>query len=156
MSMYGKRFLLAASAMVGVGAAGLMMAAPASAAVTEVSITTPSGFGSVADTYGTGCEYEVAATVNDYSESAADVEFEVTNNGGTTWTDLGSAATPTEATVTESWAPSDRGVYQIRARQGATAWQYTANLTVGTGFQVPNYGGSVELPFAGTCFILQP
>ncbi|AZG43840.1 hypothetical protein D7316_00411 [Gordonia insulae] len=145
------RILGAATAFIGVGAAGLVMAAPASADVSKVEITTPSGYGSTIGQYGTTCAYDVAATVDNYASSGApQVTFTVSKDGGA-FAPLGAAVDATSEVVTTEWTPTTPGTYKIRATQeGVSAT--TANLSVAQGFS-PN-SGSVELPLTDACIVL--
>ncbi|MEE3852580.1 hypothetical protein VZC37_19725 [Gordonia sp. LSe1-13] len=166
-----RRALGAGAAFVGVGAAGLLMAAPANAAVTGIEITTPSGYGSVADRYGSNCEYDVEASVDNASASIP-VAFTVTPEGGTA-SSLGSEV-PTGDTASTSWTPGAPGVYEITATQVISEDDPTTpnvdeyeessdsmTATVGTGITAPDFSflnGSlqVDLPWAGACIVVLP
>ncbi|MXP21257.1 hypothetical protein GIY30_07805 [Gordonia sp. HNM0687] len=155
MSRVRGRLVGAGVGLIGAGALALAIAAPAGADVTDIEITTPSGYGSSAGVYGTGCEYEVQATVDDYSESAPVVTFVSKKEGDPTSIPFGSV-TPDTETVSATWEPTSPGTYEIGAAQdGVAVW--TEKITVGEGFvPIPSIGGSADsfLPFAGTCFIL--
>ncbi|MEE4025885.1 hypothetical protein V1Y59_22570 [Gordonia sp. PKS22-38] len=174
-----RRAVGAGVAFIGVGAAGLLMAAPANAAVTGVEITSPSGYALSSGSYGAGCGYTVEATVND-NNPGAPVQFELFEVvGGSTNAveDLGTE-TATQNVASVDWTPGATGAYQIGARQQLTpaveddpmtpgdesapaTWTAyvmsdTYNVT-GTGIQVPAATlGSVDfdLPFADSCVVL--
>ncbi|GAA3690535.1 hypothetical protein [Gordonia hankookensis] len=146
MASNAKRFLWSAAAIASVGAAGIVMAAPASAAVAKVEITTPSGYGLVMNRYGTGCSYDVAATVDDYSATADNVTITVARNGGSSQTLIDEK--PKAGTVTATWKPSARGSYTITATQGGVSKTTTAQ--VGTGIQLPSF------ILGGGCLITNP
>ncbi|MFW0787610.1 hypothetical protein AAFP35_24200 [Gordonia sp. CPCC 206044] len=167
------RVLGAAAAFVGVGAAGLVMAAPANAAVTGVKITTSSGYGSSQGVLGSGCSYDVEVAVNNQSPSAK-VYFRAlketrAEDGTTELTPVpGSDANkvPSGSKATFTFEPGSAGKFTLQATQettegGAANWsdaaveKTQAEATVGTGFQTPP-SGSVELPFSGSCIVVLP
>ena len=145
--MNGKRAVWSAAAVASVAAAGLVMAAPAGAATTKVEITTPSGYGLVQNRYGTSCTYTVAATVDNYSDSAEPVSITAKAATGQTLTVL-AAAKPKAAVVTGTWKPSVRGSWTITATQGDSTKSVTAQ--VGTGTQLPSW------ILGGGCLITAP
>ncbi|NDZ93088.1 hypothetical protein G3I13_15720 [Streptomyces sp. SID6673] len=153
----GRRIAGAATALVGAGAAALVMAAPASAAVTDLEITTPSGYGSVADRYGTGCEYDVSVTINNKLPKGTVFYIATGPDGKASNMEN---KTPTGNKATFEFTPETPGEYTLRARQSddvndsqQPTW-VTKTVQVGRGFEIPDTG-SVELPFSG-CVILAP
>jgi hypothetical protein len=146
--MNGKRAVWAAAAVASVGAAGLVMAAPAGAATTKVEITTPSGYGLVQNRYGTSCSYTVAATVDNYSDTAKPVSITAKAASGQSQTVFASAK-PTAAVVEGTWKPTVRGNWTITATQeGAPGKSVT--VQVGTGTQLPSW------ILGGGCLITAP
>ncbi|QTI70673.1 hypothetical protein [Gordonia polyisoprenivorans] len=144
------RVLGATAAIAGVGALTAAMAAPASADVTGVSITTPSGFALSSGSFGTSCSYTVSADINNSQAGAPSVVFKAAKAGGSTST-IGTVtfnqAGPT--TVTATWKPTSKGVYTITATQNGVSQSTTANVT-GTGIQLPaplGNGNCLVLPF---------
>ncbi|MGV9672755.1 MULTISPECIES: hypothetical protein [unclassified Gordonia (in: high G+C Gram-positive bacteria)] len=137
----------AAAAIAGAGVMAISLAAPASAAVSKVEVTTPSGYGSTAGVYGPGCSYTVEATVDSQVETDK-VAFSVSKNGAAA-TSLGAPVTPTvgSATVSTTWTPTSAGSYKITAKQGAGEASTDA-LTVGT-FAISNENLS-----DGTCIVI--
>ncbi|UZF57655.1 hypothetical protein LH935_06630 [Gordonia polyisoprenivorans] len=144
------RVLGATAAIAGVGALTAVMAAPASADVTGVSITTPSGFALSSGSYGTSCSYTVSANINNAQQGAPQVDFTATKAGGSA-TPLGTVTFPKagSTTVTATWKPTSKGVYTITATQNEVSQSVTANVT-GTGIQLPaplGGGNCLVLPF---------
>ncbi|MDY6809091.1 MAG: hypothetical protein SW127_08735 [Actinomycetota bacterium] len=142
-----------AAALIGAGAVSLAMAAPAGAAVTDVTVATPSGYGSTAGVYGDQCSYDIEATV-DEEDADVPVTFYVAKDGDTA-TSLGEA-TAEDGTATISWTPGAPGTYVIGATQDNGATSTTGELTVGSGFQVPapDLGLiNIELPLSGSCIV---
>ncbi|MGC4964206.1 hypothetical protein [Gordonia sp. DT101] len=122
--------------------------------MTDLKITTPSGYGSVADRYGTGCEYDVEATINNTTPKG-NVQYFIADPDG-----IGSPKTTkavgTKATFT--FTPDKPGTWTIKARQADNVnsskqitW-VTKTVQVGQGFEIPDTG-SVKLPFSG-CVVL--
>ncbi|OPX09683.1 hypothetical protein [Gordonia sp. i37] len=140
------RVLGATAAIVGAGALTAVMAAPASAGVTGVSITTPSGFALSSGSYGTSCSYTVSANINNSQASAPAVSFTVSKNGGAPVA-LGTSVPASGPTVTTTWKPSSKGAYTITATQDGVSQSTTANVT-GTGIQLPSPVGG------GNCLVL--
>ena len=95
----------ASGALIGAGALAVALAAPASAAVTGVSIDTPSGYGSTANNYGTGCSYTVSATYANANDGK--VTFTAQNGTGTPVTIGTVTPDPTSTTkkVSTTWKP---------------------------------------------------
>ncbi|WAC55736.1 hypothetical protein [Gordonia sp. SL306] len=154
----GRRVVGAATALVGAGAAALVMAAPASAAVTSLQITTPSGYGSVADRYGVGCEYDVEVTINN-ARPRSDVSYIAQGPDGKASNVGTKKASGTTATF--EFKPTVPGEYTLQARQidnvndqNQETW-VEKKVQVGRAIATPDTG-SVELPFSDSCIILAP
>ncbi|MYR05335.1 hypothetical protein GTV32_02915 [Gordonia sp. SID5947] len=141
-----RRIVGAATALLGAGAACAVMAAPASASVSKIEITTPSGYGSTAGLYGAGCSYDVEATVTG-SETVA---FTVAKDG----TNIGSKSVqPSNSKAAYTFEPESPGTYTIKAFQKGNPMSQSVEAKVGTGIQLPSTG-SVELPLSGSCIVL--
>ncbi|MXP21254.1 hypothetical protein GIY30_07790 [Gordonia sp. HNM0687] len=158
-----RRSFGAAVAFVGVGAAGLMMAGPANAAVTGVDITSASGYGSVAGTYGAGCSYDVKVSVNNEA-SDMKVYFRVLGPDGEVVEDTATSKYPTGNSASFSWAPGAPGDYTLQATQDAEGdmpdWESEeveeATPTAGQAISIPSDPPFGSVPFAGACFVLVP
>lgn len=158
-----RRAFAATAAFVGVGAAGLMMAGPANAAVTSVDITTASGYGSVAGTYGAGCSYDVKVNV-DNSQAGERVYYRVLGPSGEVVDGTATSKYPTGNSASFSWSPELPGDYVLQATQdaeeGVANWEgeevQEATPTAGQAISIPGDGPFGSVPFAGACFVLVP
>ncbi|AZG43839.1 hypothetical protein [Gordonia insulae] len=118
------RVAAAGIAFASVAAAGAVMAAPANAAVSDITIDNSALLGSVGEQrYGAGCGYGVIATATPDSN----VDFYINNNKvGTFKADGGKATYP--------WFPVAPGKYTIVAKEGAQdPGKSTGEITVGVG-----------------------
>ncbi|WAC55735.1 hypothetical protein [Gordonia sp. SL306] len=147
-----RRILGVATALVSVGAAGLVMAAPADAAAIGVAITTPSGFGSSQNVYGAGCQYKVAVTINN-ARPREDVQFVSRHTSGVVTPMQKAKASGTKASFT--WKPTRPGRWTLMARQNDNkdankqeTW-VMKKVRVGSGFALPNSSD-------GTCVVVFP
>ncbi|MFI8770564.1 hypothetical protein ACIGKQ_00190 [Gordonia sp. NPDC062954] len=142
-----------AAALIGAGAATLMMASPANAAVTDIEVTTPSGYGSTAGVYGDQCSYDIEVTVDEENEGVP-VTFWVAKDGDDA-TELDEVQAE-DGKATYSWTPGAPGSYVIAATQDGQTGKATGELQVGSGFEVPapELGKiTIQLPLAGSCIV---
>ena len=144
----------ASGALIGAGALAVALAAPASAAITGVSIDTPSGYGSSKANYGTGCSYTVSAT---YAGDDTEVTFFAKNGSGPEEKIASVTPDPNATTkkVSATWKPTAKGTYTISAKQGDTSASVPAKATVGgRGIQLPNLPFLTTAVTNGTCLVL--
>lgn len=143
----------ASGALIGAGALAVALAAPASAAVTAVSIDTPSGYSSSQGNYGTGCSYTVSATYT----GDGPVEFSAKNGSGPS-ARIGIVTPDPESTtkkVSVTWKPTAKGVYTIFASQGGNDAPTPVKANVsGPGIQLPNLPFLTTAATNGTCLVL--
>lgn len=145
------RILGAATAFIGVGAAGLVMAAPANAEVTSIKSNTPSGYGSSEGAYGTSCNYEIEAAV---STNVGDVTFAVTKpDGNTTSAD---PVTPSGLKATYEFTPDQVGTYTIKATQGTTSQSKKFEVKQGINLDPGGDTGSLTIvsPLQAGCLVI--
>lgn len=143
----------ASGALIGAGALAVALAAPASAAVTGVSIDTPSGYSSSQGNYGTGCSYTVSAT---YTGNTV-VTFTAKNGSGSDEV-IGKVTPDPESTtkkVSVTWKPTAKGAYTISASQADVAAPKPVKANVsGRGIQLPNLPFLTTAATNGTCLVL--
>lgn len=144
------RILGAATAFIGVGAAGLVMAAPASAEVNSIKSNTPSGYGSSEGVYGTSCNYEIEASV---STNTGAVTFDVTGPGG--YTDS-ATKTPSGLKATYDFTPNAVGTYKITATQGGTSQSKEFEVAQGINLDPGGDTGSLTIvsPLQAGCLVI--
>ncbi len=144
------RILGAATAFIGVGAAGLVMAAPANAEVTSIKSNTPSGYGSSEGAYGTSCNYEIEAAV---STNVGDVTFEITKPDGATAT---STKTPSGLKATYDFTPDQLGTYKIEATQGGVSQSKEFEVKQGINLDPGGDTGSLTIvsPLQAGCLVI--
>jgi hypothetical protein len=121
-----RRAGIAATAL-GASAAALVLAAPAASANVS-SVAAKPGITIGSNSYGTGCSYEVVASVN----NTTPVYFY--DNG----VFIGPGpATPNGGVATITWTPTTPGSHTLSAQQGPN-WNvaYTPPLTVGAGMNL--------------------
>ncbi|MCX2963995.1 MULTISPECIES: hypothetical protein [Gordonia] len=158
-----RRAFGAAAAFVGVGAAGMLMAAPANAAVTGVEITTPAGYGSVADRYGASCSYAVEVSVNNATPGDP-VYYRVLDGEDVVVPGTATSKVPSGNTAGFTFAPEVPGTYTLQAIQstGTPDWTSSAvkstEAEVGTGINldIPLDTGSLNIisPIPVSCIVL--
>ncbi|MFI8770565.1 hypothetical protein ACIGKQ_00195 [Gordonia sp. NPDC062954] len=144
-----RRAFSAAAAIAGVGAAGLMMAAPANADVTKIGVNTPAGYGSASGVYGASCTYEIEATV---STNASPVSWYINDDPEPVKTD-----TPSNLSATYDFTPEEPGTYVIKAEQaGGPAQSTTLNVAPGINIDPGLDTGSLNIisPFPVGCIVL--
>lgn len=136
----------ASAALVGAAAVGVVFAAPANAAVFSVAITTPSGYGSTAGSYGTGCSYEVEVKTTSNAAVTYTIAGPTTSNG---------TVTPENGVASFDFAPTARGTYRITAVQGDGDPGKSVTATVGgRGIQLPNIPWLNTIGTNGACLVL--
>lgn len=147
MSNLKLRLTAAAVAIAGAGAMGVAMAAPAGAAVTGVSITTPSGYGSVEGRYGTSCQYNVEAKVS----GEESVDFYAVQKEGEP-KPFKAKVSVDDGKASATWVPSSTGAVQLHVvptGDPEPKWDDKAEniyeATVGTGLALP-----------GVCVVVLP
>ena len=141
-----RRAFSAAAAIAGVGAAGLMMAAPANADVTKIGVNTPAGYGSASGVYGASCTYEIEATVS-------------TNSLPVVWSVNGTEvdeADPSGLSATYDFTPEAPGEYEVTATQDGVSQSTTLNVAPGINIDPGLDTGSLNIisPFPVGCIVL--
>ncbi len=144
----------ASGALIGAGALAVALAAPASAAVTGVSIVTPSGYAGSSNTYGTGCKYDVSATYANASDGP--VTFTATDASGKE-TKFGTVTPDPKSTsnkVSATWTPTAKGSYTIAAKQDGSDPATASAKVGGRGIQTPAISQINSSLTSGTCIVL--
>jgi hypothetical protein len=142
-----RRAFSAAAAIAGVGAAGLMMAAPANADVTKISVNTPAGYGSASGVYGASCTYELEASLSTNGSPVkwyVDGELEATDS------------TPGGLSSTFDFTPPEPGAYEVTATQDDVEQSTTLNVAPGINIDPGLDTGSLNIisPFPVGCIVL--
>ncbi|AZG43841.1 hypothetical protein [Gordonia insulae] len=140
MTISRSRIFGTTAACAAIAATGFVMAAPANAAVSGLTLQEQSGYGSVEGLRGAGCTY--VAKVDVAGDNSV-VTFKVDGPGNA---DSESTVTPADGTATYPFKPAGRGTYKITAVQGGISSNTVTAEIGGNGIQID----------PETCLVLAP
>jgi hypothetical protein len=140
MTISTSRIVGTTAACAAIAATGFVMAAPANAAVSGLTLQEQSGPGSVEGVRGVGCTYKAEVNVD---ADTSIVTFKVDGPGSA---DTETKVTPADGKASFGFKPTIRGKYSITAVQGSSTSNAVPAEVGGNGIQID----------PETCLVLAP